>query len=157
STPPQKLRLTSENRTSPFARPGTRLFPSICCATISLLRTPRCESCQQTTTRLPRAVLVANASEYPRHGSLICQLAPNFDSPWGIRLAKRSRLKAKFAMTRRLAVIVHQMRIDVRRLTGPARAPRERPKWTFCRDGGDGEIALAPAMASKRATARHTL
>ena len=89
---------------------------------------------------------------------------------WGIRLAKRSGLrKAKVAVARKLAVILHRMWIDgtefkwsskeaaestcISRINRvPATSGNRRP----CRDDGVGEIALA-LRCSIRATALHTL
>jgi Transposase IS116/IS110/IS902 family len=88
---------------------------------------------------------------------------------WGIGLAKRSGLrKAKVAVARKLAVILHRMWIEAPNSTGhqrrlainlhsrttefPPTSGNQRP----CRDAGGGAIALGLAML-KRATALHTL
>ncbi len=84
---------------------------------------------------------------------------------WGIRLAKRNGLlKAKVAVARKLAVILHVDRRDrvqvvdeegcrVARIGKIIGFPRHCGKRRPCRDGGGGEIArcLASARKSDRA------
>ena len=87
---------------------------------------------------------------------------------WGMRLAKRSGLrKAKVAVARKLAVILHRMWIEGtefnwhqgrlpislhgRTTEFPPTSGRQRP----CRDGGVGAIALGLAMLKRAKRASH--
>ena len=86
---------------------------------------------------------------------------------WGVRLAKRNGLsKAKVAVARKLAVILHRMWIDgtefnwSRRRLLPSeeeyRVPAKRGKRRPCRDDGGGEFDRFCASV-RRATAIATL
>ena len=83
----------------------------------------------------------------------------------GVRLAKRSGLrKAKVAVARKLAVILHRMWIEGTEFkwsskevaNQPTKFPPTSGSERPCRDAGVGEIALGFAML-ERANALHTL
>ena len=90
---------------------------------------------------------------------------------WGIRLAKRSSLsKAKVAVARKLAVILHRMWIDgtdfnwtsketdrTASLTGHRVPTAKRRKKRPCRDDGGGKIAFLVLRCINRANALRTL
>ena len=87
---------------------------------------------------------------------------------WGIRVAKRTGLrKAKVAVARKLAVVLHRMWIDGTEFKWQRRPPINlRSRTTFprvagkqrpCRDAGVGAIAPGFAMLARAKRASHNL